>query len=181
MLYLLEDKRSSLRKIYLSKSFLMNLKKFFFSDISIVLIIFLLDRISKLYVIHLDGILLNSEIITSKFINIQLIWNEGVAFGLFAFDDRSFYNLITGLIIIIILILIYFIRRSRGIEKYSFLIILAGALGNVFDRFLYSAVPDFIDIHYQNFHWFIFNVADIFITLGVLLLIFSELLMKKRN
>ena len=159
----------------------MDLKKFFFSDILIVLIIFLLDRISKLYVIHLDGILLNSEIITSKFINIQLIWNEGVAFGLFAFDDKFFYNLITGFIIIIILILIYFIRRSRGIEKYSFLIILAGALGNVFDRFLYSAVPDFIDIHYQNFHWFIFNVADIFITLGVLLLIFSELFMKKRN
>jgi signal peptidase II len=159
----------------------MDLKKFLFSDILIILIIFLLDRISKLYVIHLDGILLNSEIITSKFINIQLIWNEGVAFGLFAFDDKFFYNLITGFIIIIILILIYFIRRSRGIEKYSFLIILAGALGNVFDRFLYSAVPDFIDIHYQNFHWFIFNVADIFITLGVLLLIFSELLMKKRN
>ena len=152
-----------------------------FKDIIIVSLIFLLDRISKIYVIHLNEILLNSEIITSKFINIQLIWNEGVAFGLFAFDDKSFYNLITGFIIIIILILIYFIRRSRGIEKYSFLIILAGALGNVFDRFLYSAVPDFIDIHYQNFHWFIFNVADIFITLGVLLLIFSELLMKKRN
>ena len=159
----------------------MNLKKFIFSDILIVIIIFLLDRISKLYVIHLDGTLLNSEIITSKFINIQLIWNEGVAFGLFAFDDRSFYNLITGFIIIIILTLIYFIRKTTGIEKYSFLIILAGAVGNVFDRFLYSAVPDFIDIHYQNFHWFIFNVADIFITLGVLLLIFSELLMKKRN
>ena len=150
-------------------------------DIIIILLIFLLDRISKIYVIHLDEILLNSEIITSKFINIQLIWNEGVAFGLFAFDDKSFYNLITGFIIIIILTLIYFIRKTKGIEKYSFIVILGGALGNVFDRFLYSAVPDFIDIHYQNFHWFIFNVADIFITLGVLLLIFSELLMKKRN
>ena len=150
-------------------------------DIIIVSLIFLLDRISKIYVIHLDEILLNSEIITSKFINIQLIWNEGVAFGLFAFDDKSFYNLITGFIIIIILTLIYFIRKTKGIEKYSFIVILGGALGNVFDRFLYSAVPDFIDIHYQNFHWFIFNVADIFITLGVLLLIFSELLMKKRN
>ena len=150
-------------------------------DIIIVSLIFLLDRISKIYVIHLDEILLNSEIIASKFINIQLIWNEGVAFGLFAFDDKSFYNLITGFIIIIILTLIYFIRKTRGIEKYSFIAILGGALGNVFDRFLYSAVPDFIDIHYQNFHWFIFNVADIFITLGVLLLIFSELLMKKRN
>ena len=159
----------------------MNLKKLFSFDILIVLLIFLLDRISKLYVIHLDGTQLNSEITISKFINIQLIWNEGVAFGLFAFNDKFFYNLITGFIIIIIIILIFFIRRSIGIEKYSFLIILAGALGNVFDRFIYSAVPDFIDIHYQNFHWFIFNVADIFITLGVLLLIFSELLIKKRN
>ena len=150
-------------------------------DIIVILLIFLLDRISKIYVIHLDEIFLNSEIISLKFINIQLIWNEGVAFGLFAFDDKSFYNMITGFIVIIILTLIYFIRKTRGIEKYSFLIILGGALGNVFDRFFYSAVPDFIDIHYQNFHWFIFNVADIFITLGVLLLIFSELLIKKRN
>ena len=159
----------------------MNLKKFFFSDILIVLIIFLLDRISKLYVIHLDGILLNSEIINSKFINIQLIWNEGVAFGLLAFNEKSFYNFITGFIVIIILTLIYFIRKTRGIEKYSFLIILAGALGNVFDRFLYSAVPDFIDIHYQNFHWFIFNVADIFITFGVILLVYIEIFLKNKK
>ena len=158
----------------------MNLKKFFFSDILIVLIIFLLDRISKLYVIHLDDILLNSEIINSKFINIHLIWNEGVAFGLLAFNEKSFYNFITGFIVIIILTLIYFIRKTRGIEKYSFIIILGGALGNVFDRFLYSAVPDFIDIHYQNFHWFIFNVADIFITLGVIILIYLEIFSKKK-
>ena len=159
----------------------MNLKKFFFSDILIVIIIFLLDRISKLYVIHLDGTQLNSEIITTKFINIQLIWNEGVAFGLFAFNEKSFYNLITGFIVIIILTLIYFIRKTRGIEKYSFLIILAGALGNVFDRFFYSAVPDFRDIHYQNFHWFIFNVADIFITIGVVLLMYTELILKNKK
>ena len=159
----------------------MNLKKFFLPDILIVLIIFLLDRISKLYVIYLDGILLNSEIINSKFINIQLIWNEGVAFGLLAFNEKSFYNFITGFIVIIILTLIYFIRKTRGIEKYSFLIILGGALGNVFDRFFYSAVPDFIDIHYQNFHWFIFNVADIFITLGVILLVYIEIFLKNKK
>ncbi len=150
-------------------------------DIIIILLIFLLDRISKIYVIHFDEILLNSEIITSKFINIKLIWNEGVAFGLFAFDDKFFYNLITGFIIIIILTLIYFIRKTIGIEKYSFIIILGGALGNVFDRFLYSAVPDFIDIHYQNFHWFIFNVADIFITSGVILLIYTEVFLKNKK
>ena len=150
-------------------------------DIIVILLIFLLDRISKIYVIHLDEIFLNSEIISLKFINIQLIWNEGVAFGLFAFDDKSFYNMITGFIVIIILTLIYFIRKTRGIEKFSFLIILAGALGNVFDRFLYSAVPDFIDIHYQNFHWFIFNVADIFITSGVILLIYVEIFLKNKK
>jgi len=150
-------------------------------DIIIVSLIFLLDRISKIYVIYLDETLLNSEIITSKFINIQLIWNEGVAFGLFAFDDKSFYNLITGFIIIVILSLIYFIRKTRGIEKYSFIVILGGALGNVFDRFLYAAVPDFIDIHYQNFHWFIFNVADIFITSGVILLIYTEVFLKNKK
>ena len=150
-------------------------------DIIIVSLIFLLDRISKTYVIHLDEILLNSEIINSKFINIQLIWNEGVAFGLLAFNEKSFYNFITGFIVIIILTIIYFIRKTRGIEKYSFIIILGGALGNVFDRFLYSAVPDFIDIHYQNFHWFIFNVADIFITLGVILLIYAEIFLKNKK
>ena len=152
-----------------------------FKDIIIISLIFLLDRISKFYVIHQYEKLSKSEIIFSKFINIHLIWNEGVAFGLFAFDDKSFYNLITGFIIIIILTLIYFIRKTRGIEKYSFIAILGGALGNVFDRFLYSAVPDFIDIHYQNFHWFIFNVADIFITLGVILLIYAEIFLKNKK
>ena len=150
-------------------------------EIIIILLIFLFDRISKLYIIHLDGKLLNSEILSSKFINILLIWNEGVAFGLFAFEDKFFYNFITGFIMIIILVLIYFITKTSGVEKYSFLIILSGALGNVFDRIVYSAVPDFIDIHYHNFHWFIFNVADIFITLGVLLLIYVEIFLKNKK
>ena len=159
----------------------MNLKKNFSLDIFTIFFIFLLDRISKIYVIYLDGRQLNSEIFKSKFINIQLIWNEGIAFGLFAFDDNFFYNLITGFIILVILTLLYFITKTRGFEKYSFLIILGGACGNVFDRFFYSAVPDFIDIHYQNFHWFIFNVADIFITLGVVLLIYIELFLKNKK
>ena len=159
----------------------MNLKKNYSLDIFIIFFIFLLDRISKIYVIYLDGKQLNSEIFKSKFINIQLIWNEGIAFGLFAFDDNFFYNLITGFIILVILTLLYFITKTRGFEKYSFLIILGGASGNVFDRFFYSAVPDFIDIHYQNFHWFIFNVADIFITLGVVLLIYIELFINNKK
>ncbi len=146
-----------------------------------ILIIFLLDRISKLYIIYLDSKFLNSNIFSSKFINIHLIWNEGVAFGLFAFDDKFFYNFTTGFIILVILALFYFIKKTKGIEKYGFLIILGGALGNVFDRFLYSAVPDFIDIHYYNFHWFIFNVADIFITSGVILLVYAEIFLKNKK
>ena len=149
-------------------------------DIIIILIIFLIDRISKLYVIHLDSKILNSEILTSKFLNIQLIWNEGIAFGLLAFDNNFSYNSLTGLIILILILIIYFIFKTYGIERYGFIMILGGSLGNIFDRLVYSAVPDFIDIHYHNFHWFIFNVADIFITCGVLILVTHELIFKKK-
>ena len=149
--------------------------------IIIVSLIFLLDRISKQYVIYLDSNLLNSEILSSKFLNIYLIWNEGIAFGLFSFDDKFIYNILTLIICFITIIVFYFVLKSKGIEKYSFLMIFSGSLGNIFDRLFYSAVPDFIDIHYQNFHWFIFNVADIFITIGVLLLIYVELIKKNKK
>ena len=157
------------------------LRKSLIINLLLVFLIFVIDRVSKIYVIYLDKKFLGAEIYSSKFLNISLIWNEGVAFGLFAFDDRFFYNLITGFIVIVILILFYFVVKTRGIERYSFLIILGGANGNVFDRFFYSAVPDFIDIHYYNFHWFIFNVADIFVTLGVILLIYIELFLKNKK
>ena len=156
-------------------------KKNFLKYFIIILFIFLIDRISKQLVIYLDNNNLNSEIFLSKFLNIQLIWNEGVAFGLFSSDNTFFYHSLTGFIILIILILIYFFIKSNGFEKYSFLIILGGSLGNVYDRLAYSAVPDFIDIHYHNFHWFIFNVADIFITIGVLSLIYIELVFKNKK
>ena len=157
------------------------IKKNLLKNFIIILLIFLIDRISKQLVIYLDGQNLNSEIYLSKFLNIQLIWNDGVAFGLFASDNTFYYHSLTGFIILIILILIYFSIKSNGLEKYSFLIILGGSLGNVYDRLTYSAVPDFIDIHYQSFHWFIFNVADIFITTGVLLLIYIELVLKNKK
>ena len=147
----------------------------------IVLSIFLLDRLSKLYVIFLYEKLANSEIYLSKFFNIQLIWNDGIAFGLFAFSDDFYYNTLSGIIIIITIILFFFMIKTRGMEKYCFMMIIGGSLGNIFDRLYYSAVPDFIDIHYQNFHWFIFNLADIFITLGVFILIFIEFFLKKNK
>ena len=158
-----------------------NSGKNFIINLSLIVLIFLFDRISKIYVIYLDKKFLGSEIFSSEFLNITLIWNEGIAFGLFSFDEKFFYNLLTILILIIILIIFFMIIKSKGFKKYSLLIILAGALGNVYDRIIYNAVPDFIDFHVGNFHWFIFNVADIFITLGVIFMIFLEITDIKRE
>ena len=155
--------------------------KTFYSNLIIIFSIFTLDRLTKIYVIYLDKINSGSEIFSSKFLNIYLIWNEGIAFGLFAFNENIYYNSFTGIIVIVSLIVFFFMMKSKGIEKYCFMVIFGGSLGNIFDRLYYSAVPDFIDFHYQNFHWFIFNVADIFITTGVLLLIFLELFIKKNK
>ena len=151
------------------------LRKNFLINIFLVFSVFLFDRISKLYVIFLDKNLLGSEIFSSKFLNIHLIWNEGIAFGLLSFNEKIFYNLLTFIILIIILIIFFMFLKSYGFKKYSLLMILGGALGNIYDRIFYRAVPDFIDFHIGNFHWFIFNVADIFITLGVIFMIIIEI------
>ena len=150
----------------LSKNFLINL--------FVIATIFSLDRISKLYVIYLYNKNFNSEIFTSKFLNIYLIWNEGIAFGLFSFYQDNFYNILTVIILIIILIILFFLIKAEGLKKYALLMVFGGAIGNLFDRIIYKAVPDFIDFHVGNFHWFIFNVSDIFITLGVIFLIYLE-------
>ena len=155
---------------------LKNLDKSFLIKLSLIFLIFVSDRISKIYVIYLDNKLLGSEIFSSNFLNINLIWNEGIAFGLFSFNDKIFYNILTIIIIIIILIIFFMIIKSDGFKKYSFLMILGGALGNVFDRLYYKAVPDFIDLHVGDFHWFIFNFADVFISLGVFFMILLEFL-----
>ena len=160
---------------------LKNLKNFFFVNLLIVLSIFLFDRLSKIYVIYLNNKLLGSEIFSSKFLNISLIWNEGIAFGLLSFNEKIFYNLLTFIILIIILIIFYMVLKSYGLKKYSLLMILGGALGNVYDRIFYRAVPDFIDFHVENFHWFIFNFADVFITIGVFSMILLEIFAKKTN
>ena len=146
----------------------------FITNLSVTFFIFLIDRISKIYVINLDKKLLGSEIFTSKYLNIILIWNEGIAFGLLSFDQDNLYNLLTFLIILIIFFIFVMILKSSGFKKYALLLILGGALGNIFDRLMYKAVPDFIDFHVGDFHWFIFNVADIFVTLGVIFMILLE-------
>ena len=151
-----------------------SLGKNFFINFSLILSIFLLDRISKIYVIHLDKKLIGSEIFSSKYLNISLIWNEGIAFGLFSFNENYLYNILTIIILLIIIIIFFMMIRNKGIKKYSLLMILGGALGNIYDRIFYRAVPDFIDFHISNFHWFIFNFADIFITIGVIFMIILE-------
>ena len=152
------------------------LKKNFFFNLFFVFLIFLLDRFSKIYVIYINSKLAQDEIYNSKFLNISLIWNEGIAFGLLSFQKQNFYNFITLTIILIIFIIIYMIIKNTGFKKYSLVMILGGAFGNVYDRIVYKAVPDFIDFHVGNFHWFIFNVADIFITLGVIFMIILEII-----
>ena len=153
-----------------------NIFYFFF-----ILFIFILDRISKLWIISIFNLENNLEIKISSFINLNLIWNKGIAFGLFSYGEKFEYNLLTCLIIIIIAIVFWMIIKTKGYEKFGFLMIPGGALGNIFDRLYYSAVPDFIDIYYKNFHWFVFNVADIFITVGVLMLIINEITIKNHK
>ena len=153
-----------------------NIFYFFF-----ILFIFILDRVTKLWIISIFNSENNLEIKISSFINLHLIWNKGIAFGLFSYGEKFEYNLLTGLIIMIISIVFWMTIKTKGLEKYGFLMILGGALGNIFDRLYYSAVPDFIDIYYKNFHWFVFNVADIFITVGVLMLIINEITIKNHK
>ena len=147
----------------------------------IVLIIFFLDRVSKIYIINLAELENSLEIYINSYLNLYLIWNKGIAFGLFSFDESFVYNFITILILVILLIILILIFKSKTHKSYFYTIILGGALGNLFDRFYYSAVPDFIDLHINNFHWFIFNIADIFITLGVICLIYVEVFLDKKD
>ena len=149
------------------------IKKNFLINSLIIFIIFLIDRISKMYVIYLNNKFNGSEIFSSKFLNVYLIWNKGIAFGLFS-ADNNFYNFLTILIFIIILIIAYMIFKSERVKKYALIMILGGALGNLYDRIYYKAVPDFIDFHIGELHWFIFNLADVFITSGVFFMILIE-------
>ena len=155
-----------------------NRKKFIYSSL-IIVIIFFLDRFSKIYVLSLVKINDSVDIFVSKYLNIYLIWNEGIAFGLLSFDQSNLYNAITVVIAIISIAILVLIIKANDIRFYFYLFVFGGALGNLFDRLYYSAVPDFIDLHINNYHWFIFNVADIFITIGVLCLILVELIFNK--
>ena len=157
------------------------LSKKFYISFSIVALIYFLDRLSKIYVIQLDKNNLGSDIFNSTYLNIVLIWNKGIAFGLLSFNESYAYNIISLIIAIIIIVLIIMSLKNQGFKRYSLLMIVGGALGNLHDRIFFNAVPDFIDFHIGNFHWFIFNVSDIFITLGVISMIVLELFDNKNE
>ena len=157
-----------------------NYKKFFL-EFSIVVLIFIIDRTSKVYLLNMYENGKEIDFYIFPFLNLYLIWNTGVGFGLFSFEANIYYQLTTVLIGIINLIIIYLIFNLKDIRKYFLLMILGGSLSNFFDRFYYLAVPDFIDFHIGDFHWFIFNIADVFISIGVLCLIFVEIFMKNIN
>ena len=157
------------------------IKKQFILNFLIIFFIFFLDRISKIYILNLaesQGII---DITINPFLNIILVWNSGIGFGLLQFDENIIYTLITVLIVIVNIIIIYLIFNSEKLHKILFSMILGGSLGNLYDRIYYNSVPDFIDLNYNGYHWFVFNVADIFISLGIIALIFLELFIKTKN
>ena len=150
-------------------------------SILIIFFIFLLDRITKILIVNIAEETGEVDIYINSFFNLYLVWNKGIGFGLLSFDQEHIYNSITILIILINFIIIYLIYLEKGIKTYFLLAILGGSLGNLFDRIYYNAVPDFMDLNYKGFHWFIFNVADIFITLGIICLILAEIINYKKK
>lgn len=150
------------------------LTKQFYINLLIIITIFTIDRITKVYVVYLDKFNQGVELFSSKFLNIFLIWNKGIAFGFFSFDQGHIYKIITLIIIIVVCIVFTMMLQNNGLKKYSLILIFGGSLGNLYDRILYASVPDFIDFHIGELHWFIFNIADIFITLGVIFMILLE-------
>ena len=148
--------------------------------IIIILTIFFFDRVTKIYLINIQFTGTDIDFYISPFLNFYLIWNTGIGFGLVAMESNNYYHIVTSIIVIINIGLIFFLVKSKGIYAYLIALIIGGSLGNLFDRMYYYAVPDFIDLHLGNYHWFIFNVADIFITVGIIGLILIELLRKEK-
>ena len=157
------------------------LSKNFYISFLVVAVIYILDRLTKIFIIQLDKNSLGSDIFNSTYLDIILIWNKGIAFGLFSFNETYLYDILSLIISIIVIILVIMSLKSKGFKRYSLLMIVGGAIGNLHDRIFFNAVPDFIDFHVGNFHWFIFNVSDIFITLGVISMIVLELADNKTN
>ena len=157
------------------------LNKNFYIGFSIVILVYFIDRLTKMFVIQLDKNNLGSDIFNSTYLNIVLIWNKGIAFGLLSFNEDYLYNILSIIISMIVVVLVIMSIKSQGFKRYSLLMVIGGALGNLHDRIFFKAVPDFIDFHIGSFHWFIFNVSDIFITFGIIFLIVLEISSNKEE
>ena len=149
--------------------------------IIIILVTFLLDRSTKIYLLNLQATGTDIDYYIFPFLNFYLVWNTGIGFGLISLESNIMYHMLTAIILVINIVLIIFLIKFKGITTYLIALIIGGSLGNLFDRIYYYAVPDFIDLHFRDFHWFIFNVADIFITVGIIGLIFIELFRKEKT
>ena len=148
--------------------------------IIIILTLFFFDRLTKIYLINLQSTGTDIDFYVFSFLNFYLVWNTGIGFGLAAMEGNIYYHILTTLIVLVNIGLIFLLIKSKGVYSYLIALIIGGSLGNLFDRIYYYAVPDFIDLHLGNYHWFIFNVADIFITVGIIGLILTELLKKEK-
>ena len=148
--------------------------------IIIILTLFFCDRVSKIYLINLQASGTDIDFYIFPFLNFYLIWNTGIGFGLASMETNIYYHVLTAIIAIVNIGLIFFLIKSKGIYAHLIALIIGGSLGNLFDRIYYYAVPDFIDVHIGNFHWFIFNVADIFITIGIIGLMLKEVFKKEK-
>ena len=161
-----------------------NVKKKIFSkeviiSLLVVFAVFILDRFTKITIINHQTN--NQNIFVNDYLNFELVWNTGIGFGLFSQNANIYYHLISLLIFFVIIFLVYLAIKAFFLEKIFLSLILGGAIGNFYDRLIYFAVPDFIDFHINDFHWFTFNIADIFITLGIILIIIKDLILKKNE
>tara|TARA_B100000029_G_scaffold177901_1_gene175275 strand:- start:1376 stop:1846 length:471 start_codon:yes stop_codon:yes gene_type:complete len=148
--------------------------------IIIILAIFFFDRLTKIYFINLESTGTEVDFYIYSFLNFYLVWNTGVGFGLASMESNLYYHILTAIIVFINFFLVFYLLKSKGISSYLIAAIIGGSTGNLFDRLYYYAVPDFIDLHLDNYHWFIFNIADIFITAGIIGLILVEVLKKDK-
>ena len=149
--------------------------------IIIIISLFVIDRITKLYIIQLQESGIDVDFYIFSFLNFYLVWNTGIGFGLMSMEADIYYHILTIFILIINVFLIYYLFRIKNLQAYFIALIIGGSLGNLFDRIYYYAVPDFIDLHIGNYHWFVFNIADIFITVGIIGLVLLEFLNKEKN
>ena len=144
--------------------------------------VLLIDFLSKNKIISIfkDGIV--EKIYVNEYLDFILVFNTGISYGLFSGGGDFQKWILISLSILIIIFLLSIIRNESTIlSKLSISFIIGGALGNVLDRFTYGAVVDFISLHAKGFSWYIFNIADMFIVLGVILFVLSQFILSKKN